>query len=79
LLTYYLKMRNIIVRMVARLLMSFILHLFNLAVSAIGPFVHSLRLCLFEISSKFLEGAGRRIQPVKIAIEPIVLGSISVR
>ncbi|MEM4464092.1 MAG: V-type ATPase 116kDa subunit family protein [Ignisphaera sp.] len=72
-------MPNIIVGMVAGILMSFILHLFNLAVSAIGPFVHSLRLCLFEISSKFLEGAGRRIQPVKIAIEPIVLGSVSVR
>ncbi len=65
---------SIIIGVVAGVLMAFILHVFNLAVSAIGPFVHSLRLCLFEISSKFLEGAGRRIQPVKIMIGSTVLG-----
>ncbi len=67
---------NIVVGILAGIVMSFVLHLFNLANSAIGPFVHSLRLCLFEISSKFFEGFGRRVQPVKIVIEPIILGAI---
>ncbi|MCS7112178.1 MAG: hypothetical protein N3D82_04395 [Ignisphaera sp.] len=72
-------MPNIIVGMAAGIIMSFVLHIFNLAVSAIGPFVHSLRLCLFEISSKFLEGAGRKIQPIKVVVEPIILGGGSSR
>uniref|UniRef100_A0A7C5UT63 A-type ATP synthase subunit I n=2 Tax=Ignisphaera aggregans TaxID=334771 RepID=A0A7C5UT63_9CREN len=67
---------NIVIGIAAGVLMAFILHTFNLAVSAVSPFVHSLRLCLFEISSKFLEGAGKRIQPIKIAIGPTILGQI---
>lgn len=67
---------NIVVGIIIGIVMSFILHLFNLAVSALGPFVHSLRLCLFEISSKFFEGAGRRVQPIKIVVGSVILGAV---
>ncbi|WP_434731194.1 hypothetical protein WLZ34_06325 [Thermogladius sp. KZ2Tp1] len=39
------------------------LHVVNLGLSSISPFVHSLRLIMYEVSSKFYEGGGRRIAP----------------
>lgn len=48
-------------------------HTFNLALSAVSPFIHSLRLCLFEISSKFFEGQGRRLNPVKVYLGKVVV------
>jgi V/A-type H+-transporting ATPase subunit I len=39
------------------------LHVVNLGLSSISPFVHSLRLVMYEVSSKFYEGSGRRISP----------------
>jgi len=50
-----------------------ILHTFNLALSAVSPFIHSLRLCLFEISSKFYEGRGRRFKPVKVLLGKVMV------
>ncbi len=49
------------------------IHTFNLALSAVSPFIHSLRLCLFEISSKFYEGQGRRLKPVKVFLGKIAV------
>ncbi len=54
-------------------LLALLLHTLNLALSAVGPFVHSLRLCLFEISSKFFEAQGRKIKPVKMVIGKITV------
>lgn len=39
------------------------LHVVNLGLSSISPFVHSLRLIMYEVSSKFYEGGGRKIKP----------------
>jgi len=38
-------------------------HLFNLAISALGSFVHSLRLQYVEFFPKFFEGGGKLFQP----------------
>lgn len=38
-------------------------HLFNLAISALGSFVHSLRLQYVEFFPKFFDGGGRLFQP----------------
>ncbi|MCX8184721.1 MAG: V-type ATPase 116kDa subunit family protein [Sulfolobales archaeon] len=54
-------------------LLALVIHTLNLALSAVSPFVHSLRLCLFEISSKFFEAQGRRIKPVKMVIGKMVV------
>ncbi len=53
--------------------LALLLHTLNLALSAVSPFVHSLRLCLFEISSKFFEAQGRRIRPVKMVVGKVVV------
>ncbi|MGC9012244.1 hypothetical protein [Thermogladius sp.] len=47
-------------------LMAVTLHVVNLGLSSISPFVHSLRLIMYEVSSKFYEGSGRRILPAGV-------------
>ncbi len=47
-------------------------HIFNLAMSSLGPFVHSLRLCLLEFASKFYEGTGKEFRPVKVVLSRYV-------
>ena len=47
-------------------LMAITLHIVNLGLSSISPFVHSLRLIMYEVSSKFYEGSGRRILPAGV-------------
>ncbi|MGC9182292.1 hypothetical protein, partial [Thermogladius sp.] len=47
-------------------LMATTLHIVNLGLSSISPFVHSLRLIMYEVSSKFYEGSGRRILPAGV-------------
>jgi V/A-type H+-transporting ATPase subunit I len=61
----------------AGICMAFMLHLFNLASSVLGPYIHSLRLILYEMSSKFYEGSGRKLSPVKIVLGTVSLGVIS--
>jgi V/A-type H+/Na+-transporting ATPase subunit I len=41
-------------------------HLINLALSGIGCFVHSLRLCFVEFLSKFYEGGGEQYSPFRL-------------
>ncbi|MEM4881740.1 MAG: hypothetical protein QXP89_06465, partial [Desulfurococcaceae archaeon] len=41
------------------------LHFFAFALTPISPFVHSLRLCILEISSKFYEGMNRRLKTLR--------------
>lgn len=40
-------------------------HLFNLAINALGSFIHSGRLQFVEFFPKFMEGGGRRFRPFK--------------
>lgn len=66
-----------VVGIFAGIVMAFMLHLFNLACSVLGPYIHSLRLILYEMSSKFYEGSGRRLSPVRITLGIVSLGSTS--
>ncbi len=40
-------------------------HLFNIANSALGSFVHSMRLQFVEFFTKFLEGGGKQFEPLE--------------
>ena len=46
----------------------FLGHLLNLALSIIGPFIHSLRLCFVEFLPKFYEGGGIEYSPLKLVL-----------
>ncbi len=46
-------------------------HLINLALSGIGCFVHSLRLCFVEFLSKFYEGGGEEYSPLRLKTRPV--------
>ncbi|MEM5875944.1 MAG: hypothetical protein QXZ16_01220 [Ignisphaera sp.] len=48
-------------------------HFIVFALSPLGPFVHSLRLCILEIGSKIYEGQNRRVSPLSIKIPPRVV------
>lgn len=39
-------------------------HLFNLGINALGGFIHSARLQFVEFFPKFMEGGGRRLDPI---------------
>lgn len=66
---------NIAVGIVVGLIMTFILHVFILGASVLGPYIHSLRLITYEMATKFYEGSGKRIAPLKIVLSPVKLGS----
>jgi len=59
---------GIVISTVTAVPLALLLHLFILITAPIGPFIHALRLCTYEIASKFFEGTGRRIKPVKVAL-----------
>ena len=40
-------------------------HIFNIANSALGSFVHSMRLQFVEFFTKFLAGGGKQFDPLK--------------
>jgi len=66
---------NIIIGVIVGASISLLLHLVNLGLSSLGPFVHSLRLIMYEVSSKFYEGCGRRIIPISVVSTRVRLGS----
>lgn len=61
----------------AGVLITLVLHVINLGMSSLSPFVHSLRLVMYELSSKFYEGSGRRISPAIIPLTRVKIGTIS--
>ncbi|OGC25022.1 hypothetical protein A2291_01745 [candidate division WOR-1 bacterium RIFOXYB2_FULL_42_35] len=48
-------------------------HIFNLLVSTLGAFVHSIRLQMVEFFSKFFEGGGREFRPYKRVAEYTII------
>ncbi len=50
-----------------------IFHVFNLLLSALAAFIHSLRLCFVEFLLKFYEGGGRDYSPFQIPQQRTVL------
>jgi V/A-type H+-transporting ATPase subunit I len=57
-------------------LISIPLHIINLGFSSLSPFIHSLRLVMYELSSKFYEGSGRRISPAATPLLRVKIGTI---
>lgn len=52
-------------------------HGFNLAISALSAFVHTLRLQYVEFFPKFLTGGGRLFEPLSKRYEHIYIGKVS--
>ena len=48
-------------------------HILNTALSALGGFIHSIRLCFVEFLSKFYEGTGYPFEPIKIILRKRVV------
>ena len=48
-------------------------HLFNIAINALGAFVHTTRLQFVEYFTKFYEGGGREFTPFKEELEYVYL------
>jgi len=69
-----LEVYNIAIGIIAGIITASLLHIFILASSVLGPYIHSLRLITYEMASKFYEGSGRRIIPIKVSLGSIALG-----
>jgi V/A-type H+-transporting ATPase subunit I len=61
-----------IVGTVAGIALFLIGHTFNLILSGMGCFVHSLRLCFVEFLTKFYDGGGQEYAPFRIRRRPVV-------
>ncbi len=48
-------------------------HILNLAMSSLGAFVHSMRLCFVEFMPKFYSGGGREFMPLRVVIRTRVM------
>lgn len=65
---------SVVIGVVVGALISSLLHIVNLGLSSLSPFVHSLRLIMYEVSSKFYEGCGRRLTPISTTLTRVRLG-----
>jgi len=55
-------------------------HLFNMILSLLTAFIHSLRLCFVEFLLKFYEGGGKDYTPFKLkTLRPVIVGGTSWR
>jgi V/A-type H+-transporting ATPase subunit I len=68
-----------VVAFIVATLMLFFLHVFNIFLSSLAAFVHSLRLCFVEFLLKFYEGGGRRYTPFRLKVQRRVVVSPSAR
>ena len=50
-------------------------HIFNLGINALGGFIHSARLQFVEFFPKFMEGGGRRLNPVAQGLKYIKINN----
>lgn len=58
----------VVVNMVLGIVIAIVSHFIVFALSPLGPFVHSLRLCILEISSKIYEGQNRKLSPLALRV-----------
>jgi len=57
------------------MVMLIIFHVFNLFLSSLAAFIHSLRLCFVEFLLKFYEGGGREYNPFQLRVRrEIIVG-----
>jgi V/A-type H+-transporting ATPase subunit I len=66
---------SLILGLLGGIAISLLLHIVNIGLSSLSPFVHSLRLVMYELSSKFYEGSGRKISPLFISLLKVKIGS----
>ncbi|RLG84333.1 MAG: ATPase, partial [Thermoprotei archaeon] len=59
---------NVALGLILSLIVATLGHIVNTALSALGAFIHSLRLCFVEFLTKFYEGTGYPFEPLKIII-----------
>ncbi len=58
-----------VIAIIPAILIAFFGHLINTALSALGSFIHSLRLCFVEFLTKFYEGDGYLFEPLKLVLK----------
>ena len=58
---------SFIVGLLGGAVVSILFHTVNLGLSALGPFIHSLRLVMYELSTKFYEGSGKRVLLTRVS------------
>ena len=59
---------GVILAFVIGMVMLIIFHVFNLFLSSLAAFIHSLRLCFVEFLLKFYEGGGREYNPFHLSV-----------
>lgn len=67
-----------VIASIVAMIMLVVLHVFNLLLSSLAAFIHSLRLCFVEFLMKFYEGGGREYAPFHLRHQrQVVVGTKS--
>lgn len=65
-----------IIAFIVATVMLVVLHVFNLLLSSLAAFIHSLRLCFVEFLLKFYEGGGKKYAPFHVRFRRhVIVGS----
>ncbi len=64
---------GLIIAFIVGVIMLVIFHVFNLLLSSLAAFIHSLRLCFVEYLLKFYEGGGREYAPFHLKLRKEVI------